>query len=209
MNKFIKYPQRIFANNLHFTFLAKCLSSCRYYSVSTVQSTSSESETKANKYSEKYKLSEEEIQKILKKPKKKPNILAKTEIEREDVKDYYEKSIEEKIGATRFNTVKEFNTQLEIAQKLDIGTQEIKPSDRPDVKYYKYDLPIPNIDPEIEGLDDIFERERKKKVTTNQKIWEQLSLDVDSSYENYEKSLQNQFKFGKEAYYLIIKILRA
>jgi len=205
MNKFIKYPQRIFANNLHFALFAKSLSSGSYFRVATVQSPGAETETKSSKYSDKYKLSEDEVKNILRKPKKKPNILAKTEVERADIRDYYEKSIEEKIGTTRFNTVKEFNTQMEMAQKIEIATPEFRPSDRPDVKYYKYDLPIPNIDPEIEGLEDIFERERKKKVTVNQKIWEQLSLDANSSYENYETSLQNNFKFGKIEYYFMAK----
>ena len=108
----------------------------------------------------------------------------------------YEKSIEEQLGTARFNTVKQFNELMEKSQKIEIAQPEIRPSDRPDVKYYKYDLPIPNIDPEIEGLDDIFERERKKRVTVNQNVWEVLALNADSSYENYEKALQAKFNFG-------------
>jgi len=198
MNKFIKYSQKINVKN--FPILVSqsfCPIIIKSFSSTTEASLSQESNKKINKYADSYKLSQEEIQNILKKPKKRPNVLAKTEVERADIKALYEKSVEEQIGSSRFNTVKEFNTKLELAQKLEIDVPEIKPSDRPDVKYYKYDLPIPNIDPEIQGLDDIFEREQKKRVTTNQKIWERLELSADSSFEAYQKCLQDRFKFGR------------
>ena len=46
--------------------------------------------------------------------------------------------------------------------------------DRKDIKYYKYDLPIPNVDPEIKGLDQIIEEEKMSILTINEKLWNKL-----------------------------------
>lgn len=148
------------------------------------------------KYTEKYKLSSDEVKNILRKPKSKPNILVGTQIETPDYKANYEKSIEEQLGTSRFNTVKTFNELLAESNKIEKVNTSIKPSDRADVKYYKYDLPIPNIDPEIEGLDDIFERENRKRITPNQNVWALLNLDKESDYSSYEKGVQAKFNFG-------------
>jgi len=197
MNKFNKISSKIYAKNLQFLVpLKSCCAVPKAYFASEEVGAKAETGKKTGKYSDKYELSEQEIQSILKKPKKRPNILAKTQVERGDYKANYEKSIEEQLGSARFNTVKEWNTKMELAQKIEITAPEIKPSDRPDVKYYKYDLPIPNIDPEIEGLDDIFERERMKRVTPNQNMWQTLELTGDSDFNAYETSLQKKFNFG-------------
>jgi hypothetical protein len=152
---------------------------------------------KKDLFTDKYQLSKEEINSILRKPKSKPDILVGTPVERGDFKNEYEKSIEEKIGTARFQTVKQFNTMLEDSKKTTLPESVTRPSDRPDVKYYKYDLPIPNIDPEIEGLDNIFDREMKKKVTVNQNVWEVLALDKESDFKSYQLGLQKKFSFGR------------
>ena len=205
MNNFIKYPLRKNAKNFRYVMPFESFSFTPKTYFSSVESPPQEAKQpeKMHKYSDRYDLSQEEIQNILRKPKQKPNVFAKTEVERADIKAIYEKSIEEQIGTARFNTVKEFNTKLEASQTLEITPQDITPSDRPGVKYYKYGLPIPNIDPEIEGLDDIFEREAKKRVTVNQKIWDRLELGADVNFESYEKGLQRKFNFGKLKYYIL------
>ena len=86
---------------------------------------------------------------------------------------------------------------MEESQKIDKVNTAIQVSDRADVKYYKYDLPIPNLDPEIEGLDDIFERENRKRITPNQNLWEVLKLDGDSDFYSYQKNLQAKYNHGK------------
>ena len=151
------------------------------------------------KYSDNYQLSQEEINSILKKPLKKPNILHETQVEQLDLKRSYEKSVQDKIGDARYNTIQHLHHHLEISSKDPIDINILTPSDRPDVKYYKYNLPIPNIDPQIEGLEDVFERERAKRVTPNQKIWELLKLDEESDYKRYELALKDKYNNGKYA----------
>lgn len=195
MHKFIKFSFTANAKNTQFCSLIISGPTLNKKSFCTVTAQADQPQ-KANKYTDKYKLSQDEVQAILKKPKKKPNVMVQTEVERADIRGIYEKSIEEQLGSLRFNTVKEFNTKMEIAQKIDLEVPQTKPSDRPDVKYYKYDLPIPNIDPEIQGLDDIFERERAKRVTVNQDVWAVLDLGAENSYQEYEKGLTKNFNFG-------------
>jgi len=201
MNKFNKISTKIHVKNLLFHTLVKSCSLVPKACFSSGESTGkTEAQKKSGRYNDKYNLSEQEIQSILKKPKKKPNVLAKTQVERGDYKANYEKSIEEQLGSARFNTVKEWNTKIELAQKIEISAPGMKPSDRPDVRYYKYDLPIPNVDPEIEGLDDIFERERMKRVTINQNVWQTLELDGEANFEAYETGLQKKFNFELDMY---------
>lgn len=121
------------------------------------------------------------------------------EIEDQKYVNFYEKSIEEQLGTAKFNTIKylnDMNKEIEASKYKDVSLH-IKPSDRPDVKYYKYDLPIPNIDPEIEGIEEVFERERKKKVTTNQRVWSLLELDGEHDFDTYQNRVLEKFNHGK------------
>ena len=44
----------------------------------------------------------------------------------------------------------------------------------------------------------MFEREKKKRVTVNQRVWELLDLGEEDPYEEYEKRLVDKFNYGKE-----------
>jgi len=64
----------------------------------------------------------------------------------------------------------------------------------------KYGLPIPNIDPEFKGIDEILEEERLAIKTVNENVLEMLELDENSSYQEYENSLQKYFNHGNDVF---------
>ena len=151
----------------------------------------------SNIYSEKYKLSQEELDEILMKPAKSPNILHKEEIEIPEIEKDYEESIEEKLGKVRSKVVKMYTETLEKALELRDSIPAIRPSDRPDVKYYKYDLPIPNLDPEIKGVDELLREQEELETTPTINLFNTLKLDGKSSYQTFELELDKKFHNGK------------
>ncbi|EGR34259.1 hypothetical protein IMG5_018840 [Ichthyophthirius multifiliis] len=63
----------------------------------------------------------------------------------------------------------------------------------PQVKYYKYGLPIPNIDPQIKGIEEIFEKKKYEIVTPNQRLWNVLNLNENTPYEAYQMALRHKY----------------
>lgn len=168
----------------------------------------------SKKLKESYQLSDDEISSILLKPKSKPQIMHPQEVNfdpnyERDIKDIIKEKLKpvepkQEIVPQRKDHVKEVkgaaSTQEEKSVKLgrqkQSGVEIFRESDRKDVKYYKYELPIPNVDPDFEGLDDVFERARKAVVTPNMELWEALAMDKMTSYEDYLMKLKENFNYG-------------
>lgn len=177
---------------------------------------------KGRKYRDSYKLSEEEISEVLMKPKSKPQILHAQEVNynpsyqkdiqdlikerlkpisqsqpnpyQETLPDVSEEHKEAILSSEKKDEAKDKAVQL--GKQNYYGVNIFRESDRPDVKYYKYELPIPNIDPEIEGLEDVFERARQAVVTPNMQLWDALALDKNSSFQDLERRLQETYQNG-------------
>lgn len=150
-----------------------------------------------NIYSEKHRLSQEEMDEILMKPAKSPNILHKEEVENPAVNEDYEESIESKLSKARSKVVKMYTENLEQAMTLKDSVPSIRPSDRPDVKYYKYDLPIPNLDPEIKGLDELLNAEAENETTPTINLFNTLHLNAKTDYQTFELELTKKYNNGK------------
>lgn len=164
--------------------------------------TTSETSLDENKLTEKYELSQDEITSILRRPKKPINILHQHEVEDPELKQDYEEQIEAKLGKVRLNVIKKYSEQMDEAMDLKENVPTVKPSDRPDVKYYKYDLPIPNIDPEIKGVDELLFDERAKQTTPNLHLWEVLQIDGKTAYKSFELELNKKYNNGNAFVYI-------
>ena len=68
------------------------------------------------------------------------------------------------------------------------------------MKYYKYGLPIPNIDPDFKSIEDFEREEKAKKLTTNEKTWTLLGLNEESPYELYEFQIKKEFNYEVDMY---------
>lgn len=92
------------------------------------------------------------------------------------------------------------NDILAYSSKLEMYLRGIEPVPE-NVKYFKYDLPIPNIDPEFKGIQEISDIISPVANTPNENLWLQLKdIDGDSSYEDFERSMQTRFNFEVDMY---------
>ncbi|KAL4453346.1 hypothetical protein ABPG74_017553 [Tetrahymena malaccensis] len=167
-----------------------------------------------SKYSDQYELSSDEIDNVLKKkPKKeKQSVVFATEISQDPT---YEKDIKETLQEIQ-SKPKNYNANQTLAEENDdyldgqgitstssgkgIITGRLDDETRVQVKYYKYDLPIPNIDPEIKGVVDPFERAKREYETSNQRLWALLNLNENTPYETYELALRHKFNNELDMY---------
>eukprot|EP01017_Pseudomicrothorax_dubius_P042843 TRINITY_DN704_c0_g1_i16.p1 TRINITY_DN704_c0_g1~~TRINITY_DN704_c0_g1_i16.p1 ORF type:complete len:304 (-),score=70.71 TRINITY_DN704_c0_g1_i16:63-974(-) len=89
---------------------------------------------------------------------------------------------------------------LKLGRKEYLGVEIFRESDKPEVRYYKYELPIPNIDPQIEGLKTYEELQEESIVTPNMEVWELLKLDKASSFEDYLMRVNETYKYEVDMY---------
>jgi len=172
-----------------------------------LKSFSSLNTKKPYKFCDKYELSQEEIDKILKRksqqtpePPHKPDPLPAQNIDLESKTDEkLQKIFSQKIN---YEIPDRFIADFEQKKhKIPISDQSIiKPdekSDKPPVTYKeKYGLPIPNKEMPSEELFE-FEYEKKVPETTNMKVMNLLNITEETPYETYELELQKKFNFGE------------
>ena len=65
------------------------------------------------------------------------------------------------------------------------------------IKKFKYGLPIPNIDPKIKGLSELEEELNPTPLTAVQNLYSELNLNSNSSFSDYENSLQKKYNFSE------------
>lgn len=63
------------------------------------------------------------------------------------------------------------------------------------IREFRYGLPLPNIDPGFKNLDQLQEELNPTPMSAVENLYQELSLDGDSSYEEYEAALQKRFNF--------------
>lgn len=82
-----------------------------------------------------------------------------------------------------------------------------------EIKEFKYGLPIPNIDPQIRGLDDLYEELKEDVPTAIENLYKELSLDADSDFDLFTNAIQSKYNFssllGEEEDQELIKELEA
>ena len=77
---------------------------------------------------------------------------------------------------------------------------QLKTIEKSDVSGLKYDLPVKNANPEFQSLEDILEKEKSLTQTPNQKLWQLLLLNENTSYQVYEGALQQRFSSELDMY---------
>lgn len=164
----------------------------------------SKSNNDNNTLSQAYELEKEQISNILRK-KKKRNVLLKTEVPDQGpeltVDEALLKSQEEKTKPVELKKnqvdVKSFENKV-LAQKSLIDSIQNGLIPMPDeIKEFKYGLPIPNIDPEIKGIQEIADQLTVLPPSPTENLYELLKLDGESSYGEFEHALQTSYNFSK------------
>lgn len=74
-----------------------------------------------------------------------------------------------------------------------VDRKEILKKKYPEIKYFKYDMPIPNVDPDFKGLPKILEESEKDVETITTKLFDELKLNENSSYDQYELELSKRY----------------
>lgn len=71
----------------------------------------------------------------------------------------------------------------------------------PHIRELRYGLPLPNVDPEFRGIEEISDLLRPLPKTPNENLWAMMpELSADSSYEDFELALKNKFNFEVDMY---------
>ena len=71
----------------------------------------------------------------------------------------------------------------------------------PHIREFRYGLPLPNVDPEFRGIEEISDLLRPLPSTPNENLWAMMpELTGDSSYEDFELALKNRFNFEVDMY---------
>lgn len=71
----------------------------------------------------------------------------------------------------------------------------------PHIRELRYGLPLPNVDPEFRGIEEISDLLRPLPKTPNENLWDMMpELSADSSYEDFELALKNKFNFEVDMY---------
>lgn len=65
------------------------------------------------------------------------------------------------------------------------------------LKGFRYGLPIPNINPEFKSLDAMIKEVEPEVPTPLENLFEALSLDKHSTFDDYQNSLQQTFAFSQ------------
>ena len=69
------------------------------------------------------------------------------------------------------------------------------------IRELRYGLPIPNIDPEFRGVEEIADILRPLPKTPNENLWGMLpQLSGDSSYDDFEMAMRDTFNFEMDLY---------
>lgn len=69
------------------------------------------------------------------------------------------------------------------------------------IREIRYGLPLPNVDPEFRGIEEISDILRPMPKTPNENLWAMVpELTGDSSYEEFELALRNRFNFEADMY---------
>lgn len=165
---------------------------------------SSSARNQSNELSQAFKLEEDQISNILRKKKKK-TVMMKTEIPDQGpeltVAEALQKVEEEKketvplkkneIDASSFKN--KIEAQKSLIDSIQSGLVEMPP----EIREFKYGLPIPNINPEIKGIQEITDQLTVLPNTPTENLYEVLHLDGDSSYQEFESALENSYNFSK------------
>lgn len=86
------------------------------------------------------------------------------------------------------------------SSKLEMYLRGIEPVPE-NVKYFKYDLPIPNIDPEFRGIEEIAKILSPVPNTPNENLWLQLKdVSGDSNWDDFEVAMRSKFNFEMDMY---------
>lgn len=64
------------------------------------------------------------------------------------------------------------------------------------VREIKYELPIPNIDPEFKGMLELWDELHPEENTSNMNLWELLKIPERASYDDFQTAVRNEFNFG-------------
>lgn len=131
----------------------------------------------------------------------------------EDIKNL-EKNLEDKLNASKMTEKTEVQVAnqsltaqaaqsfdfLAYQSKLESMLRGLEPTP-PEVKYFKYELPIPNIDPGFRGTNEIADILRPLPTTPNENLWNSLpGITGDSSYEEFESAIVKRFNFEVDMY---------
>lgn len=106
--------------------------------------------------------------------------------------------IEQKIAHSETKT--SFNDIMAYSSKLEMYLRGIEPVPS-EIRTFKYGLPIPNIDPEFKGIQEISDIISPVANTPNENLWMQLAeVDGDTSYEDFERAIRTRFNFEMDMY---------
>ena len=163
---------------------------------------------KPYKYCDKYDLTEEEIDKILKKKPKsaKPENVA-FETPQSQTIDFSTNKDEEKLkqifsAKLNYEIPDKFIADLEKTETPpkspnNLTKKEEQKVEPPAEIKLKYGLPVKNVELPSEEVFE-FDHEKLPAETTNMRVMSLLNINADTPYETYELELQKKFNFGEE-----------
>lgn len=158
------------------------------------------SSQKVSLFSDKYELSQAEVDKILKRKPKKPAESAQLGNPPESVADQEKEQLQHLFKKKpNYEIPDRFIADLEPikpkANDQTIAKVEEKEDKAPAEYQTKYGLPIKNVEiPEEQALD--FERDKQPVETTNMRVMNMLKITEDTPYETYELELQRKLNSG-------------
>ena len=86
------------------------------------------------------------------------------------------------------------------SSKLEMYLRGVEPVPE-NIKYFKHGLPIPNIDPEFRGIEEIANILSPVPMTPNENLWLALKeVNGDSSYEDFQLAMKKKFNFELDFY---------
>ena len=177
-------------------------------------STASEAPINPTFYNETLEMESAQISSILR--KKKRNIINTTPLSSEELSNEispetlnFKQKTEIDVVKIRVKQFEEVKTMKKIGgvfiSKYNemIENPEIRPSN---FKYFKYGLPVPNLDPEFKSLTDISSELFPKPQTSTENLFNFLSIPeyTTLSYDNFEAKLIEKYNFEEDMYGEII-----
>ena len=152
-------------------------------------------------FTDKYEMTQEEIDQILKKKiKKSESVQNIPPINHQSISDSEEKL--KKIFAQKLDyeipdaITPDINKQtpenLNISDQIITKTTDKTPAERKE----KYGLPIPNKEMIVDDAYELSIDKKDKEETVNMRIMQVLGVNEETPYETYELELQKKFNFG-------------
>jgi hypothetical protein len=79
---------------------------------------------------------------------------------------------------------------------LEVGNiEEVNRKFGTAIREFRYGLPLPNIDPGFKNIEQLIEELNPTPLTAVENLYNELALNGDSSYEEYESAIQKRFNF--------------